>query len=375
MRATLRHSTRNIPFSNLQLQHQTIAADLELAFARVLQSGWFILGKEVEAFEKEYANYIGTQECIGVSNGLDALVLILKALKIGPGDEVIVPAHTFIATWLAVTQVGAKPIPVLTNQFYVLNPDLITAAITPHTKAVIAVHLYGHAVDMDGIKKAINHRNIHIIEDAAQAHGALYKNKKAGNLGIAAGFSFYPGKNLGALGDAGGITTNDTALAKELRLLRNYGSSEKYQHEIAGSNARLDELQAALLRIKLPLLDQWNEKRRELATLYLNELRDCKTIQLPIVADWAAPVWHQFVIQCEHRDALQQHLASHGIQTLIHYPIANHLQGAYSGQYDEKKYLDYTHLTKKIISLPICPTLGNDDIKYICDAIYAFKNS
>jgi len=373
MRAISKRSICNIPFNNLQLQHQPIAAELQAAFARVLQSGWFIMGKELEAFEREYADFIGVKHCIGVGNGLDALVLILKALNIGPGDEVIVPAHTFIATWLAVTQVGAIPIPVLTDEFHAINPDLISQAITPKTKAIIPVHLYGHPADMDSISDAIVGRNIHIIEDAAQAHGATYKGKKAGSLGIAAGFSFYPGKNLGALGDAGGITTNDDALASKIRMLRNYGSNEKYHHEIVGTNSRLDELQAALMRVKLPLLKQWNARRVEIATLYINELSDCEHIQLPVIADWATHVWHQFVIKSKNRDALRAHLTQHGVHTLIHYPIANHLQGAYAGQYDENNYIDYQNLTAEILSLPICPTLSDEEILYVCDAIRSYK--
>jgi len=372
MRAISKRSISNVPFNNLQLLHQSISAELQAVFARVLQSGWFIMGKELEAFEKEYTDYIGTKHCIGVGNGLDALVLILKALNIGAGDEVIVPAHTYIATWLAVTQVGATPVPVLTDEFHAINPDLISQAITDKTKAVIAVHLYGHPADMDSISNAIGQRNIHIIEDAAQAHGATYKGKKAGNLGIAAGFSFYPGKNLGALGDAGGITTNDGALASQIRMLRNYGSHEKYHHEIVGTNSRLDELQAALMRVKLPLLDQWNNRRCEIAQLYINELNNIEAIQLPATADWATHVWHQFVIRSKYRDALRNHLSSNGVQTLIHYPIANHQQGAYLGQYDEDKYFDYSSMTNEILSLPICPTLTNEEIIYVCDTL---KNS
>lgn len=363
----------SILFSNLALQHQQIADEMSAAFARVLKSGWFILGQELTAFEKSFAKYVDAKHAIGVADGLDALVLILKALDIGPGDEVIVPAHTFIATWLAVSQVGAKPIPVLTDRYFNLDANQLEKAITKNTKAIMPVHLYGHPADIDAIQAVIGDRQIPIIEDAAQAHGAFYKTKKAGNLGIAAGFSFYPGKNLGALGDAGGITTNDDELAERIRALRNYGSKEKYNHETVGVNSRLDELQATFLHVKLNHLDKWNNRRQDIATLYLEELADCELITLPQVADWATPVWHQFVIQCDERDKLQQHLKNQGIQTLIHYPIANHLQGAYQGQYDANALTDYATLTTRILSLPICPTLTDDEVKYVCDAIRHFQ--
>jgi dTDP-4-amino-4,6-dideoxygalactose transaminase len=369
---SLKLTPRNIIFSNLQLQNQQIANELQATFTRTLNSGWFILGQELASFEKEYAHYIGAKHAIGVGNGLEALILILKALQIGPGDEVIVPAHTFIATWLAVSHVGAKPIPILTDKYHGLDATHLNAAISDKTKAIIAVHLYGHPSDMDAINAVIGERKIYVIEDAAQAHGATYKGKKTGNLGIAAGFSFYPGKNLGALGDGGGITTNDDALAERIRVLRNYGSKEKYNHEEIGTNSRLDEIQAAFLSTKLKYLDQWNARKNEIASLYLNELSSCNTIELPQVAPWATHVWHQFVIQCEERDRLQTYLKDHGIQTLIHYPIPNHLQGAYAGQYYEQAFTSYKLLTSKILSLPICPTLTDDDIRYISDVIQRF---
>jgi dTDP-3-amino-3,4,6-trideoxy-alpha-D-glucose transaminase len=234
------------------------------------------------------------------------------------------------------------------------------------------VHLYGQPADMDNITNAIGQHKIHIIEDAAQAHGATYKGKKAGNLGIAAGFSFYPGKNLGALGDGGGITTNDDALASKIHMLRNYGSKEKYHHEIIGVNSRLDELQAALLRVKLPYLEQWNARRNKIAKLYLKELENCSDIELPAEASWATHVWHQFVIKSKKRDALKAHLAKHGVNTLTHYPISNHQQGAYANHYDERSYLNYQTMTDQILSLPICPTLSEEEIIYVCEALKAF---
>lgn len=372
MTASSKLTLRNIPFCNLTLQHQAIAAELHAAYHRVMNSGWFILGKECQAFEQEYADYIGSKHAIGVGNGLEALVLILKALKIGPGDEVIVPTHTFIATWLAVSQVGATPVPVLTDDYHGLDANLVAKVISYKTKALIAVHLYGHPSDMDSLQNAMGDKKIWLIEDAAQAHGAYYKTKKAGNLGIAAGFSFYPGKNLGALGDAGGITTNDDGLAEEIRMLRNYGSKEKYNHEIMGVNSRLDEIQAAFLRAKLPFLDEWNERKNEIAHLYLEALKNCERLELPKVASWAKPVWHQFVIKCDERDALQVHLKNHGVQTLIHYPIANHLQGSYANQYDDMIYSSYKTLTNTVLSLPICHTMTNDDVDYVCDTIKTF---
>ncbi len=372
MRAIPPHTPCKIPFYDLQGQHWEIASALQDVFLRVLHSGWFILGKELEAFENEFAKYIGTKHCIGVGNGLDALVLTLKALNIGPGDEVIVPTHTFIATWLAISHVGATPVPVLTDEFFTINPAFISQAITPRTKAIMPVHLYGHPADMDQISQAIGQREIYVIEDAAQAHGATYKGKKTGNFGVAAGFSFYPGKNLGALGDGGGVTTNDDTLANKIRMLRNYGAKEKYNHEITGVNSRLDELQAAFLRVKLPLLDQWNARRREIAELYKRELSECEGIQLPIEASWGTHVWHQFVIQSSSRDILQTHLAEHGIDTLIHYPIANHLQGAYVGRNSENIYSYYQQLTSMILSLPMGPTLTDDQINYVCAVIKGF---
>lgn len=362
----------DIFFYDLKAQHGEIAEALQAAFSRVLASGHYILGPELEAFETEFARYISVRHCIGVGNGLDAITLILKALGIGKGDEVIVPDHTFIATWLAVSQAGAMPVPVGTDGHYTMASQRVAKAITPKTKAIIPVHLYGHPADMDAIA-AIAGNKIHIIEDAAQAHGALYKGRKCGSLGIAAAFSFYPAKNLGALGDGGAITTNDETLAQEIRKLRNYGSTKKYEHLLKGVNSRLDELQAAFLRVKLPCLDRWNTKRAAIASLYLKELHGCRHITLPAVAPWAQPVWHQFVIRSPRRDRLQSHLASSGIQTMIHYPIANHLQGAYRKQFGEGSYAHYQKLTAEILSLPMYPTLEEAQARYICDALKAFK--
>ena len=363
----------NISFYNLKPQHDEIADALQAACARVMASGAYIMGPELSAFESCFAAYTGTPHCIGVGNGLDALTLILKGLSIGGGDEVIVPAHTFIATWLAVSQAGARPVPVSCDRYFQLDASKLITAITSKTKAIMPVHLYGHPSDINAIKEVIGNRQIAIIEDAAQAQGALYKGKKTGGLGTAAGFSFYPTKNLGCLGDGGAITTNDDALAAKLRKLRNYGSTQKYVHEIQGTNSRLDELQAAFLATKLPYLDRWNDTRKKIAQLYLEQLKDCAHIALPEVAPWADPVWHQFVIRCPKRDELQAHLKVRGIDTLIHYPIANHLQGAYQGRYDEVEYKSYAQLTHAILSLPIYPGLSEEQQSYICESIKKFK--
>jgi dTDP-3-amino-3,4,6-trideoxy-alpha-D-glucose transaminase len=362
-----------IVFYDLKAQHDIVADALRRAFERVLAAGAFIMGGELAAFEQAFARFTGAKHCIGVGNGLDALTLILRALGIGEGCEVIVPAHTFIATWLAVSATGAVPVPVATDGSFTLDPARLGAAITPRTKAVMPVHLYGHPADMDAIADVLGGRGIAVVEDAAQAHGATYKGRKAGSLGIAAGFSFYPGKNLGALGDGGAVTTSDDALADKIRLLRNYGSRQKYVHEVQAANSRLDELQAAFLAAKLPRLDAWNAARRRIASLYLEQLRGCPGIALPAAASFAEPVWHQFVIRTAKRDALQAHLKAKGIETLIHYPIANHLQGAYFGYRNHGDDLKSCEtLTAEILSLPIYPTLTDAQVQFVCSKIREF---
>lgn len=363
-----------IPFYNLHNQHATIADELEQAFFRVQQKGWYILGEEVSNFEEEFAAYIGAKHCIGVANGLDALSLILKGYQIKEGDEVIVPDHTFIATWLAVSQTGAKIVPVATNEFFNIDINEVEKAITPKTKAIVAVHLYGQPADMDGLNQLAERFSLYVIEDAAQAHGAKYKDRFAGNLAHAASFSFYPGKNLGALGDGGAITTNDSVLASKLRKYRNYGSIQKYIHEEKGTNSRLDEIQAAFLRVKLPLLESWNEKRKKIASIYLNELSET-TLSLPKVARYSNPVWHQFVIRYPNRDGLQNYLQDQGIETMVHYPIANHLQGAYGDHNYKGNPANYEKLTQEILSLPICPTLSENEVLYICEKIKNYVTS
>lgn len=319
-----------IPFLDLKPAHDELREELRAAFERVLDSGHCILGHEAECFEREFAAYCGARYCVGVGNGLDALHLILRAYGIGEGDEVIVPSNTYIATWLAVSHAGAVPVPVEPDaRTYNIDPARLEAAITRRTRAIIAVHLYGQPADMDAINAIAGRHGLKVIEDAAQAHGARYKGRRAGSLGDAAGFSFYPAKNLGAIGDGGAVTTGDEALADRIRLLRNYGSRHKYEHEVPGYNSRLDELQAAFLRVKLARLDEWNERRRHLAAAYLDEL-DGTGLGLPFVPQWASPVWHLFVVRTGARESLRSRLAARGIGTMVHYPVPPHLQPAYA---------------------------------------------
>jgi dTDP-3-amino-3,4,6-trideoxy-alpha-D-glucose transaminase len=319
-----------VPFVNLAADHADIRSELDAAARRVLDSSWFILGRELQQFEAVFAAYCQAPHCLGVGNGLDALHLILRGYGIGAGDEVIVPSHTFIATWLAVSQAGAQPVPVEPDPATGnIDATRLAAAITERTRAVIAVHLYGQPADMDGLRTAIFNRDIKLIEDAAQAHGARYKGRCVGSLGDAAAFSFYPTKNLGALGDGGAIVTHDDKLAAAIRRLRNYGSDKKYHHDVAGWNSRLDEIQAAFLSAKLAHLDRWNDNRRDAARTYIDGLTDLPELRLPLVPDWAQPVWHLFVVRCAQRDQLQAHLLNRGIETAIHYPVPPHLQGAY----------------------------------------------
>jgi dTDP-4-amino-4,6-dideoxygalactose transaminase len=322
-----------VPFLDLGATYAELQTELDAAWRRVMESGWYILGKEVDAFEAEFAAYCGVGHCVGVANGLDALHLVLRAWDIGPGDEVIVPSNTYIATWLAVTYAGATPVPVepLDDTFNI-DPERIAAAITQRTRAIVPVHLYGQPADMNPIMAIARRHGLKVLEDAAQAHGARYHGRSAGSLGDAAGFSFYPGKNLGAFGDGGAVTTDDPALAARVRLLRNYGSSVKYVNDAAGFNSRLDELQAALLRVKLRRLDEWNRRRARAADWYMSELPlRHPDLRLPVVPKWTEPSWHLFVVRTRDRGALQGALATRGVGTLIHYPIPPHLQQAYTG--------------------------------------------
>ncbi len=358
-----------IPFLNLKAPHEELRQEMRDAFERVLNSGWYIHGTEVKQFESEFSEYCHSKYCIGVGNGLEALHLILRAFDIGESDEVIVPTNTYIATWLAVSYSGAKPIPVEPDEdTYNINPKLIESAITSKTKAIIAVHLYGQPADMSEINTIAKKYNLKVIEDAAQAHGAKYKGQSVGSLGDAAGFSFYPGKNLGAIGDGGAVTTNDAALAQRIRVLSNYGSHIKYHNEVKGYNSRLDELQAAFLRAKLTVLDEWNARRQAIATTYLSQL-DSGTLALPQVPDWAEPVWHLFVVRSQQRDTFQKHLESVNIGYMIHYPIPPHLQPAYADLGYHVGYFPIAEaIHRQVISLPIGPHLGMDSVKLIVDA-------
>ncbi|WP_377702765.1 DegT/DnrJ/EryC1/StrS family aminotransferase [Pseudoduganella sp. UC29_71] len=347
-----------IPFLDLGAMHAELRPRLDAAYCRVLDSNNLILGPETAAFEREFAAYCGARHCIGVGNGLDALFLTLKAWGVGPGDEVIVPSNTFIATWLAVSYTGATPVPVEPDPRTMnIDPDLIEAAITPRTRAIMPVHLYGQPADMDPVMALAARRNLRVLEDAAQAHGARYKGRRTGTLGHAAGFSFYPGKNLGALGDGGAIVTDDDALAEQLRMLRNYGSRVKYQNEVQGHNSRLDELQAAFLREKLGLLDGWNVRRRELAQHYRDALAG-SGLALQHVPDWAEPVWHLFTVRHLQRDRLQAELMQHGVHTVIHYPVPPHLQPAYAAlQLQAGSYPLSEAIHQQVLSLPLWPQM------------------
>ncbi len=359
-----------VPFLNLKTPYLELQQELDAAYKRVMESGWYILGQEVEAFEAEFAAYCGTHYCVGVGNGLEALHLILRAMEIGPGDEVIVPANTYIATWLAVSYAGAIPVPVEPDEkTYNISPEQIEAAITPKTKAILAVHLYGQPVDIDSINEIAKRYHLRVIEDAAQAHGARYKGRRVGGLGDAAGFSFYPGKNLGALGDGGAITTNDCDLANKIGLLRNYGSRVKYFNEIKGFNSRLDELQAAFLRVKLTKLDEWNARRARVANQYLEKLSCLTDLTLPFVPIWAEPVWHLFVVRHPKRSNLEKHLKDAEIGALIHYPVPPHLSEAYVEKQHLSSFPITEQIAKDVLSLPISPHMSNEEIMRVIEVL------
>ena len=366
----------NVPFLDLKKQHAELKEELESAFNTVIDSGWYIQGNELERFEQEFAAYCGVDYCVGVGNGLDALHLALRAYDIGTGDEVIVPTNTFIATWLAVTYSGAKIVPVEPDpDSHNIDPELINKAITSNTRAIIPVHLYGNPAEMAEINAIASEHDIKVIEDAAQAHGALYRGKKTGSLGNAACFSFYPGKNLGAIGDGGAVVTNDTDLAERLRLLRSYGSNERYKHEIAGVNSRLDEIQAAFLRVKLKYLDKWNARRRSLANRYLMSLKSTQLIT-PEISDYCDPVWHLFVVQHDKRDEMRRFLAEKNVETLIHYPVAPHLQPAYRDLgFRRGDFPIAETLQRRIVSLPLYPHMSDDQLYHVIETCLEFSTS
>jgi dTDP-4-amino-4,6-dideoxygalactose transaminase len=360
-----------IPFLDLKAINLRQKEQFHEALDRVLDSGWLILGKEVEAFEQEFADYCNAKFCIGVANGLEALHLTLKAWGIGAGDEVIVPSNTYIATWLAVSQTGATPIPVEPNiHSYNLDPTLIERAITSRTKAIIPVHLYGQSADVGPIMDIAKRNNLKVLEDAAQAHGATYQGKKVGGLGDAGAFSFYPGKNLGGLGDGGAITTNDPELAKNLRILRNYGSRMKYQNEVQGYNSRLDELQSAFLLEKLLLLDADNAHRARIANYYCDGLKGLNGLITPANVSGGNHVWHLYVVRHPKRNQLQITLADLGIGTMIHYPIPPHLQEAYKCLNLQKGKLPISEkIHDEVLSLPMGPTMTLSDADKVINAV------
>jgi len=354
-----------IPFLDLLACHRDIEGELTDAFRRVTLSGRYILGTEVSAFEEEFAAYCGVRHCVGVANGLDALHLTLRAWGIGPGDEVLVPSNGYIATWLAVTHAGALPVPVEPDaSTFNMDPALARAAMTPRVKAVLPIHLYGQPADIDALRDAVG-PGVRILEDAAQGHGARYNGRRTGSLGDAAGFSFYPTKNLGALGDGGAVTTNDTALAERLRTLRNYGSLVRFRNDAAGFNSRLDEVQAALLRVKLRRLEEWNNGRRRVAAIYAELLPTrFPGWRLPVVPAWAEPNWHLYVIQTDDRDGAQRALSGLGIGHDLHYPVPPFRQEAYRGHPAfGKSFPIADRLAGSVLSLAMFPSLNTNDLR------------
>ncbi|RYE41884.1 MAG: DegT/DnrJ/EryC1/StrS family aminotransferase [Hyphomicrobiales bacterium] len=363
--------TRAIPFLDLKSLHTEVREELDAAYQRVMDSGCFIMGPELLAFEAEFARYCGVKHCLGVGNGLDAIRLILEAYGIGPGHEVIVPSNTFIATWLAVTQCGATVVPVEPDPTtHNIDVRLIDAAITSRTKAIIPVHLYGQAADMDPIMAIAAEHRLVVIEDAAQAQGARYKGRPVGSLGHAAATSFYPGKNLGAMGDGGAVLTSDTAIADKVSQFRNYGSKRKYVHDVQGGNTRLDEMQAAFLRVKLSQLDRWNAQRRDVAKWYSDRLVSSSVI-CPSSAPEFDPVWHLYVIRSARRDQLQIFLADQGIATVIHYPTPPHQQACYSAMSGVSLPIA-EQLASEVLSLPMSPLMTEADVTVVADAIRYF---
>lgn len=366
----------NVPFVSFLPMEKELDTELHDAFQRVLSASWYIAGKEDKKFENQFADYCGVKHCVGVGNGLDALMLTLKALGVGVGDEVILPSNTYIATALAVTYVGATPVLVEPDiRTFNIDPNKIEEKITEKTKVIMPVHLYGQPCDMDTIMTLAKKHNLFVVEDCAQAHGATYKGKKIGSFGDAAGFSFYPGKNLGALGDAGAVVTNSADLADKIRALGNYGSDYKYHHIYKGNNSRLDEMQAAFLSTKLPHLDRMNAERRKIAQMYLNGIKNPSVI-LPYTSEENEVVWHVFAVRCRQRDALEQYLNEQGIGTNKHYPIPMHLQECYrdkgfrKGDFPIAEEISITEL-----SLPMYYGMTDEEVRYVIDAINSFKGA
>lgn len=360
-----------IPFLDLGAAYRELKTEIDTAIHRVLDSGWYVLGPEVEAFEAEWAAYCSAGHAVGVANGLDALILALRALDVGPGDEVIVPSNTYIATWLAVTAVGARPVPVEPDPAtHNIDPARIAAAITPATKVLLPVHLYGQPADLDPILSLARAHGLRVVEDAAQAHGARYKGRRIGAHGDVVCWSFYPGKNLGALGDGGAVTTDNTEIADRIRVLRNYGSRVKYVNEMQGMNSRLDPIQAAVLRVKLRHLDNWTARRRAIATTYIRGLGN-SGLGLPGILAGTEPVWHLFVVRSNRRDRLQEALELAGIGTLVHYPIPPHMQEAYGDlNFGPSDFPIARQLAGEALSLPMGPHLDMEE----CEKVIAVTN-
>jgi dTDP-4-amino-4,6-dideoxygalactose transaminase len=363
-----------IPFLDLGASYREIQTEIESAVLTSLRSGWYIGGGDVEAFERDFEAFTETERCAGVANGLEALHLALVAMGVGAGDEVIVPSNTYIATWLAVSECGAIPVPVEPlESTYTLDPGRIEEAITPRTKVILPVHLYGQPADLDPILAIARQHGLQVLEDAAQAHGARYRGRRIGGHGDAVAWSFYPGKNLGALGDAGAVTTNNSEIADRIRVLRNYGSRVKYVNEVKGYNSRLDPVQAVALRVKLKYLDEWNARRSVIAARYSDELAGTGLV-LPSVQAWAEPIWHTYVVQCGQRDILQRDLKEAGVGTLIHYPIPPHLQEAYLDLgHEAGRFPIAESMSNRVLSLPIGPQLEAKDVDTVISFIRSGK--
>lgn len=360
-----------IPFLDLQATSVQVADKVSDRWKTIVDQSDFVLGREVDRFEREFAEYCGCSDAVGVASGLDALKLILRAMDIGAGDEVITAANSFIATALAISSVGATPVLVdMDDSDFLIDVQALEDAITPRTKAIIPVHLYGQAADMDPILALARRHGLRVIEDACQAHGALYKGRKCGSLGDAAAFSFYPGKNLGAFGDGGAATTNDAALAERIRTLRNYGSPQRYHHDELGENSRLDTVQAAVLSVKLQRLEGWNSARRRIAARYADGLKEVDGLRLPATNAYAQHVHHLFVVRTARRDELMAHLQGRGVGCIIHYPIPIHLQKAYaSGGWKQGDFLVAESAANEILSLPIFPTMTDEQVDFVVEAI------
>ena len=358
-----------IKFLDLKKINERFRGEMDAAVKRVLDNGWYLLGQEIEQFEKDFAAYCGVKHCVGVANGLDALKLIIKAYGFGPGDEIVVPANTYIASILAISDNGCTPVLVEPKwETRLIDEDLIEQAVTPRTKAIMVVHLYGRAMDMTKVWEIARKRGLKVIEDSAQAHGAMFDGRRTGNLGDASGFSFCPGKNLGCLGDGGAVTTNDAGLAEKVRALRNYGSDVKYHFPYCGTNSRLDEIQAAWLGVKLPRLDADNARRREIAARYCAEIKN-PLVSLPEMS--SSSVWHVFAVTCPRRDELQQYLTDNGVQTVIHYPIPPHKQPCYA-EWNNRSYPVTERIHREILSLPISPVLTDDEVGEVIRIVNEF---